>query len=111
MQQEYEEKKRDSNIREKGTVIETNSEVEEGYDTKGGADIKGGVEKKIGGPSGGSLKDKGKGEEQKYGNTEKNKEQLKVQNAQPLDSSAQQTDSCRDNQPKKVLFVHASNEF
>lgn len=37
---------------------------------KGGVDIKGGVEKKIGGLSNESLKDKGKGEEWKYGNIE-----------------------------------------
>lgn len=111
MQQEYEEKKRDTNIGEEVTVTETNSEVEGGYDTKGGADIKGGVEKKIGGPSNESLKDKGKGEERKYGNTEEYLKQPKERTAQPLDSSAQQTDSCIDNQPKKVLFVHASYKF
>lgn len=102
MQPENEEKKTNKNNIVEGNV--TNSKIEGGKDTKGGTDIIGGIEKKAEVPSGGGFKDKGKGEEQKNGNTEKDKEQLKMQNAQPLNSSAQQTDICRDDQPKQVFF-------
>lgn len=99
MQPENGEKKLDKKIIDEGTVTVTNSKIEGGKDTKGGADIIGEIEKKSG-----SFKDKGKGEEQKNGNTEKDKEQLKMQNAQSLNSSAQQTDSCRDDQPNRYYF-------
>lgn len=111
MQQKNGEIKRDKNNREEHRVTKTNIEVEGGKNTKGGTNIKGETKKKAGGPSSASFKDKGKGGKQKNRNTEKSKEQPRVRNAQPPDNSAQQTGSCKDDQPKKVLFVHIYFEF
>lgn len=58
-----EEKKLDENIIEERLVIEVNGMIEGGKDKKGGVDIMSGIEKKVGVLSGGSFKDKRKGEE------------------------------------------------
>lgn len=58
-----EEKKLDENIIEERLVIEVNGMIEGGKDEKGGVDIMSGIEIKVGVLSGGSFKDKRKGEE------------------------------------------------